>query len=99
MTKDCDPRLVRVTVCGELVVPIACGPNMRSSGDTAPASGAFPDKLTSCGLPPALYETLSAADRVFGAVGVKVTLISHAEPTASDDGQLFVSAKSVELAP
>lgn len=49
-----------------------------------------PVSETVCGLPAAPSVTLTLAVRVPLAVGVKVTLIEHEAPAATDDPQVLV---------
>ena len=77
------PTLVSVTVCAEVVVPMATVPKLRLVGESfavvpVPLSG------TRCGLLAALSVMLRAAVRVPVAVGLKVTLILHLAPAANE---------------
>lgn len=58
-----------------------------------------PLRLTLCGLPDALSETVSAAARLPVAPGVKLTLKLQLAPAATELPHVFVSAKSPALAP
>jgi hypothetical protein len=100
MLKAALPELVRVTVCAELVVSTAWLEKVRLVGETL-ATGAVPVpvKLTVWGLPLALSAMLSAAERDPLAAGVKVTLIVHLPPAATELPHVFVCAKSPALAP
>ena len=58
-----------------------------------------PERLTVCGLPTALSTTVSEAERLPLADGVKVMLIVHLAPAASEVLQVLVCAKSLILVP
>jgi hypothetical protein len=58
-----------------------------------------PERLTVCGLLAALSEMLREPLLVPAAVGVKVTLIAHSAPAATEPPQVFVCAKSLAFAP
>jgi hypothetical protein len=92
------PTLVKVTVCGELVVPIATVAKLRLVGESF-AVVPIPLRLTFCGLPAALSEMLSAAVRVPEAVGLKVTLMLQLAPAAKEVPHVWVWAKSAALIP
>jgi len=77
------PTLVKVTFCGEPVVPIVTDPKFRLVGESF-AVVPIPLRLTFCGLPAALSEMLSAAVRVPEAVGLKVMLMPQLAPAANE---------------
>ena len=58
-----------------------------------------PERLAVCGLPVALSLTLIEAERPPLAEGVKVTLIEHVPPAATELPQVFVAAKSEAFVP
>jgi hypothetical protein len=91
MVKVALPVLLSVTSCGALLPPRTWLPNTRLVGDKV-AVGAMPVPVsgTLCGLPAALSVTLTLAVRVPLAVGVKVTLIEHDAPAATDDPHVLV---------
>src|SRR5436190_5986550 len=70
-----------------------------NAGPAPVAASPVPVRLTACGLPLALSVTLNVALLVPLAVGVKVTLIVHCAPAATDVPQLLVCPKSPLLAP
>src|SRR5207249_4739449 len=70
-----------------------------NAGPAPPAASPVPVRLTACGLPLALSVTLNDALLVPLAVGVKVTLIVHCAPAATEVPQLLVCPKSPLLAP
>jgi len=90
--------LVRVNVCGLLVVPTVCAANVRLVGESDTAVP-IPLKVTVCGLLVALSVMVTAAVRVLMVVGLKVTLIEQLAPAASDVPQLLVSEKSFVFVP
>ena len=77
------PTLVSVTVCAGLVVPMGTMPKFRMARERL-AAVPIPARLTFCGLPAALSETLSIAVRVPDAVGLNVTVMLQLAPTASE---------------
>ena len=58
-----------------------------------------PERVTVCGLPLALSATLSVAERVPLAEGVKVTLVVQLPPAATELPQVLVWAKLLALVP
>lgn len=95
-----EPVFVTVTVCGGLVVSGRTVPNERDVGETVTLGAVpVPDRLTFCGLPPALSVIASVELLLPVAVGVKVTLMVHLAPAVSELPQLLVSAKSPLLPP
>jgi hypothetical protein len=101
MLKLALPVLLSFTLCAALVVPTFWLLNVRLVGErlAAPAAVPVPVRLTVCGLPAALSETLTVAVRVPAAVGVKVTLIVQLLFAATELPQVFDSAKSPVLVP
>jgi hypothetical protein len=96
------PVLATVTLCAALVVPTVWLAKVKDAGEIVivPACApTVPVNATVCGLPVALSAMLMAAVREPVAVGLKVTLIVQLASTASDAGQVFVSAKSPEFVP
>jgi len=98
MFKGALPELLRVAVCGVLLVPTDRLPKARLVGER-PSSGAVgveavslpvPERLTVCGLPRALSVMLTEAVRLPLAKGVNVTLIVQWEKAASDLPQVLV---------
>jgi hypothetical protein len=73
------PELVSVTVWAALVMPSACGANVRLVGESVTVGAVtaetapVPLKATVCGEPLALSVIVTAPVRVPAAVGVKVT--------------------------
>src|SRR5579864_8590629 len=67
------PTSVSVTALSELVLPMTTWPKFRLVGESF-AVVPMPLRLTFCGLPAALSETLSAAVRLPEAVGLKEML-------------------------
>ena len=98
MFKVALPELLRVTVCGVLVVPRDWLPKARLVGErpstgavgVAAVSAPFPERLTVCGLPRALSVMLTEAVRLPLAEGVKVTLIVQLAPAATELPQVLV---------
>jgi hypothetical protein len=87
------PVLVRVRICGELVMSTGWLPKARLVGErlaTAAVLVPVPERLTVWGLPAALSEMLRVPLRVPLAVGVKTTLIVQLFPAATLVPQLFV---------
>jgi hypothetical protein len=101
MLSEALPAFESVTVCGALVVPTFCWPNVRlvaerfATGSETPV----PAKLTVCGLPLALSVMVSEALREPAAEGVNVTLIAQLAPAETVLPQVFVCVKSPALAP
>jgi hypothetical protein len=97
------PVFVRVTDCGELVVPTARVEKLTEEGEKSTAGlevvDSFPLSANACGLSVALSATRTEALSELVTDGVNVTLIKQFEPAASDTGQLFVSAKSDAFVP
>ena len=79
---------VKATVACAL--PAVAVPMVGAPGTVCPV----PASATKCGLPVAELATLSVPDRAPGASGVKVTLIVHEPPDATEAGQFVVIAKS-----
>lgn len=79
---------VKVTVACAL--PAVAVPIVGAPGTVCPA----PASATRCGLPIAELETVSVPERAPAASGVKVTLIVHEAPDATEAGQVVVFAKS-----
>src|SRR5215472_4444819 len=90
------PVLLRVTDCGELVVPTNWPVKVRFGLSVAAGPVPFPCKLTTCGLPAALSLIVNAPLRVPRWVGEKVTLMEQPPPAATDVPQLLVWLKSPE---
>jgi hypothetical protein len=100
MFNDALPVSFRVTDCAELVVPRFWLPKARVLADRlAVGFVPVPVRLTGCGLPAALSEIITVAVRLPTPAGVKVTLIEHSAPAATEVPQVFVSGKSPGLAP
>jgi hypothetical protein len=95
------PVFESVTVCGALVVPMFCWPNVRLDGErlTMGAGTPVPVKLTVCGLPAALSVIVSDAPRDPAADGVNVTLITQFVSAKTLLPHVFVCVKSPALAP
>src|SRR2546427_3476062 len=70
-----------------------------NAGPEPPAASPVPVRLAACGLPLALSATLNVALLVPLAVGVKVTLIVHWAPAATEVPQLLVCPKSPLFVP
>jgi hypothetical protein len=98
MLNALDPRLVKVTVWAELVVPTSWLPKLRLAGVRLTAVPT-PMSDTVCGLPLALSVMVIAAVRVPVPVGVKVTVMVQFAPAVKLDPQVFVSAKSAVFTP
>jgi hypothetical protein len=92
------PLFVTVTACGALATPTCWNPNARLDVDSVTVE-VLPDKFTTCGLPGALSAIVSDALRSPVSEGVNDTVIVHVAPTASEAPHVFVSVKSLELAP
>jgi hypothetical protein len=90
------PVLVRVTVCGALVVPTAWGvANVTLAGERF-AMGAvtpMPVREIVCGLLAALSTKLTEPTALPAVVGVKVTLMVQIPPAATGEPQVLVWAK------
>jgi len=98
--KGAPPPLVRVAVSVPLLVLTDWLPNERLAGERlAAGTEPVPARLTVWGLPPELSVTLSNAERLPLAVGVKVMLNVQVEPAASELPQLLAWAKSPGLDP
>jgi hypothetical protein len=95
------PVLVSVTDCDELLTPMFWRAKVTVEGlsDTDGTPTPVPFKVTDCGDPAALSVMVTAALRLPAEVGLNVTEMLHLTPAATDVPQVFVSAKSVELAP
>jgi len=94
------PVLLKERVCREPTVSMGKVPKLRLPGErTATGLAPVPERVTVCGLPPALSATFTAAVNDPMAAGVKVTLILHAAPAATLDPQLLVCEKSLGFAP
>jgi len=94
------PPLVRVAVSVPLLVLTACFPSERLAGERlAAAVVPVPERLTVWGLPAELSATLSNAERLPPAAGVKVMLNVQVDPAGSELPQLLAWAKSPGLAP
>jgi hypothetical protein len=92
------PVLVTVTVCGELTLPTFTDPKLRLPGTNCitvpvPASG------TDCGLPGALSETETSAERLPGATGSKVTVMVQLAPAFKPDPHVLLWLKSPAFEP
>jgi hypothetical protein len=87
------PLLRTVTVCAALVVPTTCDAKETLVGVSVTAGWVpVPLSETECGLPAALSVTVTAAVRLPGAEGVKVTEIVQDAPAPSEAGHVFVCA-------
>jgi hypothetical protein len=96
------PELVNVTTCGVPDWPTTAVGNVKLVGErvTAGLPAPVPVKLTACGLVGALSVMLTEEVRVPVAAGVKVTLIVHFAPAATEVMQVFAEiAKSAGLVP
>ena len=98
MLKAALPVLLRVAVCGVLVIPKDWLPKARLVGER-PSTGAVPvvavsvpvpERLTFCGLPLALSVMLTEAVRLPLPEGVNVTLIVQWAPAATELLQVLV---------
>jgi hypothetical protein len=58
-----------------------------------------PDSAIDCGLPAAPSVTVTDAERLPDAPGVNFTLMEQLPPAATDEPQLFVTAKSAAFVP
>jgi hypothetical protein len=92
MVKVMVPLLMRVTVCGALVVPTLTLPKERLAGDTEgpELEAPVPVRLTVCGLLLALSVTVTEAVLVPDAAGAKVTLIVQLAPADTLEPQVLV---------
>ena len=91
---------VSVTVCGALVVPTACVPKLRLTGDSVTGIAPVPVTSMTCGLPApeVAIATLPLVDPV--SLGVNVTDIVHFADAASGPPQGVAplpTAKNVAL--
>jgi len=96
------PVLLRVTAVPLVVWPGMTTPKLIEVGEReATGAGATPVPLKPavCGLPVALSVIDTEAVRVPAAVGLNVTLMEHLAPAATEEPQVFVSAKSPLLVP
>ena len=90
---DTAPVLVNVTMRAALVVPTPWLPKLTLVGERLIAGVApVPVRLTVCGLPLALSETVTLAVLVPTANGVKVTVMVQLVPAAREVGQVLVWA-------
>ncbi len=95
IVNDALPVFVSVTACAALVVLTCWFPNERLVGEKLTAGTVpVPARLTFCGLLLALSVMVMAPVRVPVAVGVKVTLMVHLAPAATEMPQSLVCAKS-----
>jgi hypothetical protein len=82
------------------VTPTDWFPNATLDGDTTtPVETPVPERLTDWGLPAALSVMARAAERLPPTVGLKVTLMVHLAPAATEVPQLLDWAKSLALTP
>ena len=94
------PVLLRVTAWAEVVLPTDTLPKERLLGETpATAVVPVPERLMVCGLPVALSATLTIAERMPDAVGLKVMLIVQVDPALKLDPQVLVCTKSLRFTP
>src|ERR1700722_13641615 len=96
------PVFVSVTVCAALVDRRFVEPKVNVEGliDAAGAPAVpVPLRVTACGLPVALSDTVTDADRAPAAVGLNVTSMVQLPSSATDEPQLFVWEKSPEFVP
>ena len=96
------PVFLTVKLCAALTVPVFWVAKVSAAGLTVSVYAGInpvPVRLTACGDPVALSLMASEASRVPVAAGLNVTLIEQVPFTASDAGQVFVSAKSPRSAP
>jgi hypothetical protein len=96
------PELVKVTVCGALVVPTGSDPNVRLVAEsvTLGSKMPLPDKGKLWGELEALSTRLTDARRAPAAVGVKVTANAQPAPAArvaGPWGQVFCETAKSEL--
>jgi hypothetical protein len=99
MFKAAPPELVKVTVCGALVVPTGSDANVRLVGArvTLGSKIPLPDKGTLCGEFEALSTRVTDARRAPAAAGVKVTANAQPLPAARVAGQVFCETVKSEL--
>lgn len=93
------PVFVPVTFCAGLVMPVACGPNVKLKGEKL-ANGPdipVPDRLTGWGLSPALSVILTDPWTGPAAVGANFTLIVQLPPGGTSAVQVFVCVKMLEF--
>jgi hypothetical protein len=79
-----------VEIIGALVVPTFCAGKVRFVGESMTPVRPFPVRLTVCGLPVALSETVRVPVKVPVAVGLKVTEIRQFFPAFTVVPQVFV---------
>jgi hypothetical protein len=86
------PVLVRVTICGELVVPTGWALKVRLVVFPKLTTGAMPVPVReiTCGLPLALSVMVTFAARLPETVGLKVTLMEQFAPAFTLAPQVFV---------
>ncbi len=91
--------LVRVTVCGALVVPTVCAAKVRLVGASVTGTAPVPESPTICvpGLPESAIATEPLIDPV--SVGVKVTDSVHFADLASAPPQGLVPLPTAEKLP
>ncbi len=90
------PMLVRVVVCGVLLVPIFCGAKVKTAGEKL-ASGPscpMPCRLIVVGVLLPECERVMVPNRVPANVGVNVTVIVQFPPPGRPAPQVLVWAKS-----
>jgi hypothetical protein len=90
------PMLVRVTVCGALVVPTAWEvANVRLAGERFAMGAVTPVPVSEivCGLLAALSTKVTEPTALPAVVGVKVTLMVQSPPAATGELQVLVCAK------
>lgn len=90
--------LVRVIVCGVLLVPTVWAAKVKLVGESETAVP-VPLRVTLCGLLLALSVRVTAALRMLIVVGLKVTLMVQLALAANDVPQLLVSKKSFGFVP
>lgn len=81
--------------------PVFCAAKVRVLVDRVTAGAEavpVPLRVTVCGEPVAVSEIVSVPVRAPIAVGVNLTEIAQLAPAATDDPQVFVSAKSPDAA-
>ena len=94
------PVLLRVTAWAEVVLPTDTLPKVRLLGETpARAVVPVPERLMVCGLPVALSATLTIAERMPDAVGLKVMLIVQLDAALNLDPHVLVCTKSPRFTP
>ena len=90
------PELASMTVCGELVVPIVCSPNVRDMGESLTDDGSevpFPlsDILIGAAIPSWNIETIpDAAPGIVGSNSTSIPHVSFLARVAGGTGQLVV---------